>query len=1499
MGTSSFVTTLLSLFGLAASMILEQEKFPDVDVHQLELQRYNMANYFYGSPLNYSLEPASASQNMYFKSSNTLCSVPFKGTVALSFMLDPLTDDMPQVLLVLYTDFVLAMYQLNDSCVPSLQFTSLADKFEYDLISPISLFAYYQSDSVFYVIINTLATARIESEGKKDEPASYIVVVKWDASGPTMQGMAPAGELANATMLVYEDMLFAFHQCVDRKACKSQGHSAVYGYLLHEGRMVRDLDPYLIAKLDDEFFNQKGVMVRDMAVYNGSLLICDIGNNLIYQVRMSATDRLPSLRRHFAFLTRAENVAVSRWTNTFYVSARLSGRNNAEVLKVRDNNLADIYYDYSQTESELPRYKRAGSSYRIAKTCNTKHFHFSLIYNAANLTEQYIRALSFDNKYIDIVPVDNVVLLDCYLYQYDYILTVRKTGYHLVKYKFPELIINYTASVAPMSGPVVQIFNFQVRSPTEVRRYTRKLTLYPANSIAPSMKYPPDNVFPVFNYKGMTLSVDLSRTYGGLVSNLSVVSRHEVEHVVKVEAKWEQFAVMNMSDVISRYAKLVESAKQRSLLLSEQDERIYAFPFNEHIISGDESLEVFCFQVVQTGKTNRLTECANTFSPTVPIPPSPIVGPVVRVTEMYYASVRRDDFSGRCYLDLYQYDPGKKGTIVLRKIVTEAFSAQDEILSLIYNPTAKPKSIIVYGNRNNKGFLQIFGVQSEEGKFSLKSRSKHTTTHRILKGGFLPDCNVAIFLCNENDRRYLLIRPFVEVKMATDIIPIKENVADFLTYGNHIIAVTEERGVFQYTLDYPDLVFVRSVPLPENAFVVMRNGKAIVNIDTEMTGRRLFIYLLVAKKQQGRQYQIYVFDILDTTRNAPYLTIDVDPRLIRSSTAIYDLVTAKYAEHSLVLLVANEFVMPILFRDHMSLQFSNANAFLLTDERISVHPNSYPDLLLNFNLTEIDTPLVATQKARSDEIVALPGAITLDMDDYIKGYGVDYHVNDSSTCEAELVEDFCLLQEVTGAYNDVFYLILSNEKLFIYTGKGMIYSYEINYGGVGDIIPPPKGIYNLRRFIVPQSVKILYKTEFECYYGAVGYREMDGLVTLAIYNQSNTIYESQIDYGTGAMLLNGNRLGVFVYIHALRNSFYGKVLNVTNSVVATYDFNSFDLGCETGGGFDCTISKLYPLLYCINSHGEIYTVELGEERASLRTVTNLGKVFKRQFSLLRIEKEMEKVNLHSTYSSELYIFINMGVIRCQAHYEPFPVVSCTQSRGHSVLNIIPNYLNYNYEDVWASDGKVFAVLVGNQASPEQYAIRFINVQSPFDSTEVRDMSLSDGANVSSIAVNSTAFGNTGIVLIQYFGGTLRVLNFSMQRLVNVRTQGARCQLDLLSASVLRENNMNLTIRVETLVIRPLNIALVFGCVETMLGFAAIFFLTRSYFFRKRRPSEDAGGISVRHVHSADSGSEEDLAANGTMRRAASQEMGNRRAEDSMLEINAGESFVTVTEEKKS
>lgn len=910
-------TLLMALF--AQGTILERERFPDVDVHQLELQRYNMARYFYGSPLSYSL--SSASSYLRFRSSQNICMVPSKKRASLSYMLDPLTDDMPQVLLVLYDDFSLAMHQLNDSCKPVTQEVILPAHVDHKLLRPNSLFAYYQSESVFYVIVD------VQAKGAEEEPGPHLIVVKWDQNGPQVKGMTPSGELANATMLAYQDMLFLYFRCIDRATCAVPADNAVYGFLLRGGRLVRDMDPYLIAKMDDEFFGGKGMKISDIKAYNDSLLVCDIGNNMIYQVRISTSDRLPSLHRKFSFLPRAESLAVTRNANEFYVAARLSINTNAEVMRVRDNNLDDIYFDYSQRQGSDPL--GGQNSYRIASTCVTKNFHFTLLYSARNPAEQYVRAVSFEYKYVDIVPVQDVVLIDCYLSQYDYILAVHRSGYALIKFKFPELVVNYTniRESELLSVPRTDTFTFVVKSPTSSKSFTRSLTVYPAYGVGPSMRYSPTKLYPLYNYKGMLLSVDLAHAYGGLVNGIGISASPNLTRLVSVEPKWETFTLLNLTKLPKRYGKIVDSARERSLLLSESDGRIYVFPFSPRVISGVQQLVVFCFRVSSTNGEYALVECASEAAAqdSPPLPAVPIVGPIVRVSGLYYAAITRSTAENYYYLDMYQYDSETRRAKTLRKIINDAFSSEDEILSLIYNPLGNPKTIIVYGNRGTRGFYRVFAMQCEPGKLSLRAKGNYTTPNTILKAAFLPDCNVAVFLCRDNARSYLLVRPFVEVQIATNVIPIGENVLDFVAYSNHIIAVTVEGNVFQYTLDYPDLLFVRRIPLPTNAFVVVRDGRALINIDRELTGKSLFIYLLVETPiGSNKLYQVYMFDILDITRNAPYLTVDM--KLVNTRTEICDLAITKYKEHSVLLLVTSEFIQPLMFHNHMYLRFDGAHA---------------------------------------------------------------------------------------------------------------------------------------------------------------------------------------------------------------------------------------------------------------------------------------------------------------------------------------------------------------------------------------------------------------------------------------------------------------------------------------------------------------------------------------------------------------------------------------------
>ena len=245
---------LIELFGIQISIFSysHQKLFPRHRNSQRELQRYNMANYFYGDSLNYSTSP---NKHIHFEKSHKICDVKFDGHISHTFMLDPTSDNMPQILLVLYPNFTITKYQMDDACAPTFLSVDMQEKLKISLIqiqTTRSLFAFHKGANDFQSIVYFTG----KKEKTENIGGNYVMLFEWKKDDVVkLLAVVPAGVLANATLLVIDDLLFVYYKCIDRSTCSTPPEkNAVYGYLLKCQNTINDLGPYLIAKLDSDSF---------------------------------------------------------------------------------------------------------------------------------------------------------------------------------------------------------------------------------------------------------------------------------------------------------------------------------------------------------------------------------------------------------------------------------------------------------------------------------------------------------------------------------------------------------------------------------------------------------------------------------------------------------------------------------------------------------------------------------------------------------------------------------------------------------------------------------------------------------------------------------------------------------------------------------------------------------------------------------------------------------------------------------------------------------------------------------------------------------------------------------------------------------------------------------------------------------------------------------------------------------------------------------------------
>jgi len=1443
-----FAICILQYYVRCAPILIKNE-FPQIEIHEHELQRYNMAKYFFGTPIQYELLTPGIDDKIYFREATQICEVNFPFNSLLSFILDPLSDDMPQILLSITTNFVLTRLKLIDTCKPQYLTYNLTEIFP-DLRGylPISLFAFYQDASIFHILVE------ITNNTSEDNP-HYIALIQWgleEEAKPIYKTIEYAGPLSGVTMIEYGGMLFTYKKCWELNECDDDFmDNSVYGYVLRLEKGVWDMHPYLIANLNKEFFGVKKLIIREVAQYNNSLLIVDSANNAVYQVHISSEDRIPIWERTFRFITKVDSISVPKPdSNLFYISGRLGLGANAEILEIKNNTLRDIFYDHSKPIN-ITAQDNADvviHNYRIMKTCNTQNFHFSHIRSTKNNSQHWIRIASIDEQYYDLLMIYDINLFDCFLYRYDYILIGTPYGYTLYKYRLPELIIDYSNFNEPTNNlrePYNITLMFKAKSSTEYRKISRNMTIYPWYDIYPMQYAPFNQTFSLYNFKGMFRSMDLSTMFAGLISTLYVKPLNSLlEKYITIEPKWLQVEGIFLDDPLNseRYQKIIEAARDESLVFATSNEKIYAFPFTTSTVKQLEKMSVFCFDITinrQNKKT--MTDCTD--RPKVELlmkaQMHQIVGPVVKITNLHYATIHKDDnIPANYFLNVYEYDPDTEKTCVLKKIVTDAFNEGEEVQSVIFNAGGNPKTLIVYGKRGMNGFFQIFNVNCEKGKFGIKKVKHETTNSQILKGGFLLEMNAAIFLNSNSTRTFLYVYAFAELHMKSNIIPIESNVIDFYTFKNHIIAITDVGRIFQMTLDYPEVYFTREIVLPTNSFLVFdsENTKPIAVLDEEMIGNRLFIYFLIYSPMiQDSSYHIFAYDLLENSHKAPFMVIPLEGDLGKPGLELIGLYSTKYKNEALVMLVTNQYIHPFLVRDKIELTLNSQHNYNFNKEIIQVKSNEANYLSFNFELSEYPTAYTTTQNAKNDRIVSLFDELILSLDTYIHGYGVNYTTNYDSGCYTELTKPFNEFAKIEYGISEDFNLLLTNNKLFIYSIRNMLYYYELDYDSKkdSDIIPAPRYIHYLGSDIVPQGIKILYKSEDEFYCGILGYNSNKQLPTLSIFNKTvSLIYETQVGSLQNTLLVGNNELGLFVYINILPNSLEGKVLSVNNNEVLSYEFNTYDAGGDPFKPIDCSISKVSPFLYCIDIFGNIYSIRLFSERAVLMYVTPIStQIRKYMFSAVNVP--VQGARIHATHANELLIFSQMGVIRCNCGTIEAPEINCLRnSNNDQSLNIIPSYQNYTFTNVWATDSKVMVnIAMKNISTPyginSSYVIRIINGISPFEDTEIIDIPYKHADKITSMAINSTAFGSVGILFAEVRGIGIKAFKFTLDQLMIVKPTKNKCTINV-TARNMEGNTKWILIEIITLEKLNVNISVIFGGFNTTLGLSGIVILTLYY-----------------------------------------------------------------------
>lgn len=1152
---------LIALISTALGKVVIRKPFPPIEIHENEVQKYRLEEYFYGSSLSFQIPPDHESPHVYFNFTQTLCSETFPVPILHAFRL----SDSPRgnMLFTINEEFNMTGYTLANSC-PSdpmvVCLRSLAWGVKLDLLYVTSFtVGTYREQIVCYVngVMRWLGCPKCAEE-------NFILTFEWGAS-PQKISASLAGSLTNATLFFHQDMLVAYYKCIDRNTCatNSKGKNAIYVYLL-KGERLDELAPYLVARLDAEFFRKQNIKVSEVHSRPTGLVICDIENNAVYLVGISKSNRIPVISQDYTFMTRVDSMATKYVGKNAinYASSRIGQRRDTEVYSFFNNHVYAIYYSHIS-----PKYERSGEDYATISTCSTNNFHFTAFANR-NVGENYqVRVLSLLRNYVELLSMPSpLILFDCVAPKFDHVLMLYRELYVVMEFKVPELVVDFTRERPSLTKPVHGVLNFTVFSDDDDEKVSiqNELVVYPLRDLKPTLRVKLDREYDVHNYKGAIRTMILSGIYGGIVGRLELTAGNSLASQLQLDEKWQTFRRFGVSGEMSPYWPIVRSAREGNLFFKFISGRLYAFAFTQDVILRKKELSVTCFtlgysrgELVPCAKA-AMEEDADAIRMAGPIQ----AGHTVVTSHGYYITFSMDVQSEQSYFTLYQWSLAR-GLSKYAKYVTYAFFPGDQVVSMTLYDDGSRRILLVYGNSNGTAFCSSFEVADSSGKFKVSFIARQILPFmRVVSMTSMRNVSIAIALCQQQQgpgkRRTVVVAiPFLQEDAYPITVPVEGTPVDFAVHSSGLIVFTEESRVFQFSVSLAGAWLIKEIPLPPDWVLFVRDGLPLYNKEGSNTEARAYLAILLARYMTyPPQYRLYVVDLRATAHFSPMALVPLDFGT-QEEPEVHGVYIRSILENAVVLIVADSYIKPVVVRGVQRLVVNAISAMPpFRNESFSIFPEGHPELNLTLRYTEAPTGLAPYgNDVKNDTIYAFVGNFSFPLSAFIKGYSLIHAVkNETPGCSAGIRARFELVQEIKYGFASSSFMQYTGSHLFIADSESNLYIMNCSFENPSEeVISPAAHVTGLVNSSSRRSFRVLQTDSGETYIASANNILGKGKPYLCVFNDSFApIYWTRVPTQGGLSVLSSEKANAFVWIYAASGTFYGEVVLPFGSYVLSY-----------------------------------------------------------------------------------------------------------------------------------------------------------------------------------------------------------------------------------------------------------------------------------------------------------------------------------------------------------
>ena len=814
-----------------------------------------------------------------------------------------------------------------------------------------------------------------------------------------------------------------------------------YIYLLNFDKEIDDLEKYFVAEFKTETYDLNAC-VLNMVVFNDSLLallnLKYSETNQIIQISLPEKDKPIELREinSFLFPDLIDIIVEKDSLNTIYVVY-----SSCQIIKLEDYYSVDSYCN--QKAFNYTNYHIINSF----KTINFNIIHLRAINNKSN---NLIYAVSMDKQYSILKEINDAILIESYKYDHNFVFVSTKDYYKIYEFQFPELVININDNETEIVTYPLQ-FNVSENNSLVQANVNVNTTVYNQNYF--NVSKPPINSF-LYNYKGETRELDISRAYYGLFNSINVSFNNSIFKDHNIFKTFDKiYRISNPVNYTEKILRSVnESASQKLLKVISTENLIYLLPF----LKNKDEMEIVCLELEKTINNTNLTRCSPPYLHKESLNENITNTLVTFIDNNYYIKLIKTD--NKHHYFIMEQQNFKENTIsIIRKNVTSFFENFTKINGVFYEYCPSIKFLFAYGVGKEKGksLIKTFPITFTKGKFGIMDNLYHELDCNILKVEFIRERSLFLILCEyKNKTRKIEVRALYGFNSTSTVNRLSDKISDFLIDRNYLTVISNSKYISRWVFSYKNTTHDRDIFLPNDYTTLAKDssGKDLIGIFDEIIRKRKFMYMIINNDKGDKA--LYIYDTLEISRMSSYALLSLKG-FINSSDKIYGLYPIRIEEDLIIFIPTDKELISVFISSMMKLIINSKNKMNIVNELISINIDKQYNEYINFS--DIRSAIIPKNRTNSDKLILVSDELTLNVDTYVKGYGLKFELpsnsknNEPNNCQVNISTQFSHLW-TTDMFNEKYHLLLVDSDLILYKKNNEIHICGLNRSSKIDMI---------------------------------------------------------------------------------------------------------------------------------------------------------------------------------------------------------------------------------------------------------------------------------------------------------------------------------------------------------------------------------------------------------------------------------------------------------------